>query len=102
MEPTERGNIPAHPKEFDTLQRKFAAHLLCVPDVLQDRSERSDADTRTDEDGDVPIREISGRGAVGTVDSNDRQFPTSEGEIDLDEVPTTNCVPFDFRASHRD
>lgn len=75
LEPLERARVLAHPDELHAAQAPRRVRAVAqVPDVLQDRRPRGDADTRADEDGDFVLEHVLRGGTVGSVDSQHRHL----------------------------
>ncbi len=75
LEPLEGARVLAHPDELDAAQAGRRVRAVAqVPDVLQDRGPRGDADTRADEDGDLVLEYVLRRGTIRSIDSQGRHL----------------------------
>lgn len=74
LEPLKRGNVLADPDKFDTLEAQWwVGALPCLPDVLEDRSPRSDTNTGSDEDSNLVVKHILSGSSVRAVNSQSRK-----------------------------
>lgn len=70
LEPFEGARVSAYPDEFDTAESAGrVGRVAQVPDVLEDRGPRSDADTSSDEDSDFVFKDILGGSTVRSIDA---------------------------------
>ena len=88
LEPTERGSITADPEEFDTAKSTESTTFLSVPDVFEDRGERSDTDTGTDEDGDFGFEDVFRGSTVRTINANNGERASAGVGVELNKVTT--------------
>ena len=71
LEPLEGGGVLAHPDELHPPQPlRRVGQRPQVPDVLEDRRPRRDADAGADEDGDLVVEDVFRRRAVRPVDAD--------------------------------
>lgn len=69
LEPFEGARVLADPDELDAAKAaRRVGPVAQVPNVLQDRGPRGDADTGADEYGNLVIEDVLRGGAVGTID----------------------------------
>jgi hypothetical protein len=88
LEPPKRGSVTADPEEFDTSEGTKSTALLPVPDVLKDRSERSDTDTSTDEDGHFGFEDVFSGSSVWTINANNGERASVGIGVELNKVTT--------------
>lgn len=70
LEPLKRARVLADPDELDTTQaRGRVGRVAQVPDVLEDRGPRGDADAGTNEDGDFILKDVLGGCSVRAIDA---------------------------------
>ena len=92
LEPPETRHVTADPEKFDPTQSPETTALLTVPDVLEDARKRRHTDTCPDQNGHFRLEHIFCRGAIGTIDSYDRQRAGGCCRIDFNKVTATGEV----------
>lgn len=73
-EPLKGAKVAADPEEVDLGQPRLLLRVVhAVPDGLEDRGKRRDADAGADEDGHLVLEDVLGRGAKGPVNVDARE-----------------------------
>lgn len=85
-EPLEGPKVSAHPEEVHLCETRLALRVVhAVPDGLENRRERRDSDTGSDEHRDLVLEHILGRGAERSVDVHAGEN-TAEGGVHVGVV----------------
>ena len=94
-EPFERAKVSADPEEIDLSKTRLLLRVIHpVPDALQNRSERSNANAGTDQNGNLVLEDVFRCTAEGPIDVDSREN-LSNGRIDAcagrSVIDTHNC-----------